>query len=84
MAGELGAEAQIPVLAVGDEVLVEEPYLLEERFTVECRGGARPEDVAGPVELSPVALAVTETVRKAAQAHGVSGSVQHPAVVEVH
>ena len=31
VAGELGAEAQVPVLAVGDEVLVEGPDVFEER-----------------------------------------------------
>src|SRR5215208_5545409 len=81
--GELGAEAQVSILAVGEEVLVEEPDLIEHAPAIERRRRTRPEDVARPIEPATVALAVPEAVRQAAKAHGVPCPVEHPAVVEV-
>ena len=57
VAREPGAEAEVAVFAVRDEVLVEEPDLLEERPPVESGGCARPEDVTGLIEPAPVDLA---------------------------
>ena len=38
--GKLGAEAEVAVFAVGDEILVEVPYLLKERLPVERAAAA--------------------------------------------
>ncbi len=81
--GELGAEAQVPILAVGDEVFVEVPDLIEHVPAIERRRCTRPEDVTRLIEPATVALAVPEAVRQTAKAHGVPRPVEHPTVVKV-
>ena len=67
VARELGTEAQIPVLAVGDEVLVEEPDVVEHLSAVQGSRSARREDVGGVIELAAVTLPVAEAVGEPAQ-----------------
>src|SRR5687768_4143240 len=84
MPGELGPEAHITVLAIGEEVLVEQSYLLEQRPPVERCRRARPEDEGRLIVLPPVQLPVPEPVGQTATPEGVPCAVQHATVVEVH
>jgi hypothetical protein len=60
--GQLGPEAYVPILAVGEEVLVEEPDLREELMPVEGRRRTSPEDEGLPLELPTVYLPVPDSI----------------------
>src|SRR5829696_9390859 len=82
--GELGAEAYVPVLAIGEEVFVGEAYPSEELAPVEGGGGARREDEGRLVELAAVYLPVPETVGQPATTQRVPRPVEQTPVAEVH
>lgn len=83
MTGELGAKAYVSVFAVSEKILVETSYFVEERATVQGRRRARSKDITLLIELAPIRLSVSESVRKAAPAQGISSSVQDSTIVEI-
>ena len=74
---ELGAQAPVGVLEVGEEALVEPADLLERPPAVERGPGARARDDAGRVVLPAVGLAVAAPPGRAVPRDHVAGTVEH-------
>lgn len=59
VSGEQRAEIEVGVLVVGEDVFVEQADIVEQGFSINCRGGAGPEDFGGRVELFSVLFVVS-------------------------
>src|SRR5215213_7498874 len=84
VAHKLRPEAEIPILAIREEVLIEQAYLLKDGAPIQRGGGARREDESLPLELAAIPLAVPEAVGEPALAQGVPRPVEQASVVEVN
>src|SRR5215204_7259450 len=84
VAHKLRPEAEIPILAIREEVLIEQAYLRKDRAPIQRGGGARREDESLPLELAAIPLAVPEAVGEPALAQGVPRPVEQASVVEVN
>src|SRR6187551_3366434 len=83
MTGDLGAQAPVDVLRVGEEALVEGTDLVQRRAPVDRRAAAGAEDRLGRLVAALRRLAMAAAGRLAAPAQRVARAVEHRAVVVV-